>query len=161
MSGKALSRAAVGRTAVRIGEGSHDGAAKAPKAANRVRPFRLTRPEPTEAQVQASIRALVACHPRVKWHTRINSGMAWFKGPNGSERPVKFHDMPGMSDIIGQLKDGRFLAIEVKRPSWKGPSDDREHRQAEFLDMVREAGGVAFFARRVDDVISHLGGVAA
>lgn len=125
------------------------------------RPFRLSRPEPTEAQVQASIRALLAAHPLVAWHGRINSGRAWLKGAGGKERPVQFHDVPGMSDIIGQLKDGRFLAIEVKRPSWKGPSDEREQRQAAFLERVRAHGGVAFFAKRVDDVIAHLGGVAA
>jgi penicillin-binding protein-related factor A (putative recombinase) len=58
---------------------------------------------------------------------------------------------PGVSDIIGCYM-GRMLAIEIKAPNGKVS----EH-QREFLDRVNAAGGLAFVARSVDDVIITLG----
>lgn len=49
----------------------------------------------------------------------------------------------GTSDLIGIMPDGRFLAIEVKRPGGK-PSPE----QINFIDFIRLRGGVAFF---IDD----------
>ena len=58
------------------------------------------------------------------------------------------------ADIIGQLTDGRFLAIEVKRPSGKVTDE-----QAAFIGMVQNSNGVAFVARSVADVFQVLDGV--
>ena len=59
--------------------------------------------------------------------------------------------LPGVSDIIGCYK-GRYMAIEVKR---KGlvPTE----KQQSFIDTVKAAGGIAFVARSVEDVIEKLG----
>ena len=57
----------------------------------------------------------------------------------------------GVSDIIG-IFNGKFLAIEVKRPGSK-----LTEAQAQFLDRVRDEGGIAFKAECVDDVILRLG----
>lgn len=57
----------------------------------------------------------------------------------------------GISDIIGVLPDGKFLAIEVKRPGRK-PTE----RQKQFLEQVKAAGGVAFVAYNVEDVAKKL-----
>jgi hypothetical protein len=46
--------------------------------------------------------------------------------------------MPGISDIIGVLPDGRFLAVECKR---KGRTATDE--QKAFLSRVTELGGMA------------------
>lgn len=58
----------------------------------------------------------------------------------------------GIADILGILKGGRFFAIEVKAKTGK-LSDE----QAEFIFAVRTAGGIAFVARSLDDVIQQLG----
>ena len=52
---------------------------------------------------------------------------------------------------MGILKNGRTLSIEVK--SRRGTV--QPHQQA-FLDSISQAGGVAFVARSVDDVIERL-----
>ncbi len=57
----------------------------------------------------------------------------------------------GVSDILGCFK-GRLLAIEVKAPGYH-PSQD----QVIFIDNVNEAGGIAFIAYSVEDVIENLG----
>lgn len=58
---------------------------------------------------------------------------------------------PGCGDILGCYK-GRFISIEVKREDGK-LRESQEH----FMERVREAGGVAFVARSVVDVIDELG----
>jgi hypothetical protein len=57
----------------------------------------------------------------------------------------------GISDLVG-IWQGRYLAIEVKRPGGRLRPD-----QQRFIDRVRIEGGIAFVARSVDDVISGLG----
>ena len=68
----------------------------------------------------------------------------------------------GVSDIIGILPDGRFLAIEVKKEGWQPPKPGTkayEHfmEQKKFIDTIRRNGGVGFFANCVDHVIDNLG----
>jgi hypothetical protein len=118
-----------------------------------MKPLRLVHPEPTEAQVMASIRTAMQYHPAVAACWRINSGSAWLKGKGGQERPVKFHDIAGCSDLIGILKGGRWLAIEVKRPSTR---NDTTPAQDAFLDRIERAGGVAFVAWSVDEAMRRL-----
>jgi hypothetical protein len=75
---------------------------------------------------------------------------AYYALRKGAKRFVRFA-FPGCSDILGQLRTGHFLAIEVKRPS-TGPTDD----QAAFLAQVNAAGGLGLVARSVDDVQTAL-----
>jgi hypothetical protein len=57
----------------------------------------------------------------------------------------------GVSNIIG-VWNGRFLAIEVKRPEGR-VSEDQEI----FLNRIRQHGGIGFVARSTEDVITALG----
>lgn len=68
--------------------------------------------------------------------------------------PIKIAGGPFQHDIADLLVclDGRFVAIEVKRP--KGKLTDGQER---FLHNVRAAGGKAFVAYSVDDVVRELG----
>ena len=70
------------------------------------------------------------------WHWKV------FTGPQ---------NVPGVSDILG-IYQGKFLAIEVKKPGQK-PTE----RQESFLNQVRESGGIAIVATCCDDVITALG----
>lgn len=58
---------------------------------------------------------------------------------------------PGLPDITGCLKDGRAFWIEVKTPA--GRLSDHQVR---FIKNIQDAGGIAFVARSVDDVIREL-----
>jgi len=60
----------------------------------------------------------------------------------------------GVCDLVGCYK-GRIIAIEVKRPGHK-TEPKRLEKQKKFLADVRSAGGVAFFAESVQDVINNL-----
>lgn len=59
----------------------------------------------------------------------------------------------GVSDIIGILWDGRFLAIEVKTPQRR---KNVSPAQEEFLNGVNKAGGVGFVATDINDVKDKL-----
>lgn len=84
-------------------------------------------------------------HPLVAWVERINVGA--FKVGN---RFIRF-GTPGMSDVTGQLKDGRRLEVEVKTDTGK-PTPAQE----KWIARVRKHGGVAFIARGRDDVNEEL-----
>ena len=112
----------------------------------RVARFRLKALAPTEHQVQTAILRYLAVSPRVAWAQRINTGAVKIQAPGGKDRFVRY-GFPGCSDIIGQLTDGRFLAVEVK--SHSGRATDA---QEAFLALVATHGGVAVLARSVDDL---------
>jgi hypothetical protein len=112
--------------------------------------FRLTRPEPKEADVLSAVLTALAMHPRVAWAHRFNVGAGKLVRKNGASQWMKF-GFPGCPDILGQLRTGELLAVEVKRPSGKESPE-----QVAFLDCVRANGGVAVVARSVDDLWAAL-----
>lgn len=108
--------------------------------------------EPTEAQILKAIMQLLNRHPKVSKVWRQNSGT--FQMQYGDKtRYVRANTAKGMSDIMGILKDGRTLCIEVKTRTGKV-----QPHQTDFLIAINKAGGIAFVARSVDDVLLNLGG---
>jgi hypothetical protein len=81
-------------------------------------------------------------HPRVAWVRRMNVGRA---------RGVKFGFI-GCADILGQMKDGRLLAIETKRTNGREPSLP----QQTFIAMVKANHGIAGIVRSVEDLLELL-----
>jgi penicillin-binding protein-related factor A (putative recombinase) len=67
--------------------------------------------------------------------------------------PRSLYRMKGVADIMGVLKGGRHLAIEVKTKTGRVSPE-----QKAYLEAVNENGGIGFVARSVDDVIRELGG---
>lgn len=106
---------------------------------------RLTHDRPEAAALVEVLKALRA-HPAVAWCERMNSGAARI-----GARFVRF-GWPGCSDVLGQLRDGRFLACEVK-----GPTGKVRPEQAMFLERINSAGGFGFVARNCRDVFTALG----
>ena len=99
-----------------------------------------------EAAALVEVLKAVKAHPLVAWAERQNSGAARI-----GSRFVRF-GWPGCPDVLGQLKDGRFLGVEVKAPKGRASPE-----QTLFLDRIRCAGGVAFVARDLRDVVRELG----
>lgn len=120
-------------------------------AAAKARGPRKASTEPSEAQILKAIMQLLHRHPKVARAWRQNSGVAQYES-NGKTRYVRANTAKGMSDISGVMKDGRMLCIEVKSATGRV----MPHQRA-FLLSIHQAGGVAFIARSVDDVIDRLG----
>ena len=107
--------------------------------------------EPGEAEILRAILQLLRRHPRVALCWRQNSGTFAERNRDGSVRYIRANTQRGMSDIMGTLRDGRALAIEVKSRTGK-----MRPGQEEFLAQIRAAGGVAGVCRSVDDAIKLL-----
>ena len=86
-----------------------------------------------EAAAMVEVLKAMNTHPAVAWCERMNSGAARM-----GARFVRF-GFKGCPDVLGQLRDGRL------RPE-----------QAMFLERIRRAGGVAFVARDLRDVLREL-----
>jgi len=102
--------------------------------------------QPTEAQILKAVMALLKRHPKVAQCWRQNSGVFQERNRDGSIRRIRANTQRGMSDIMGVLKDGRTLAIEVKSATGR-----MRPGQEEFLATIRQAGGVAGVCRSVED----------
>jgi hypothetical protein len=68
----------------------------------------------------------------------------------GNGRFVRF-GWQGCSDLLGMMRDGRWLAVECKAAKGKLRAE-----QAEFLSLMRRCGGVAFVAHDCRDVLCEL-----
>ncbi len=99
-----------------------------------------------EAAALVEVLKALNTHAAVAWCERMNSGAARI-----GARFVRF-GFKGCPDVLGQLKDGRMLGVEVKTKSGQLRPD-----QAVFLERIRGAGGVAFVARDLRDVLRELG----
>jgi hypothetical protein len=99
-----------------------------------------------ESTILEAVLRLVRVHPKVAWVRRMNTGAVQMRGV----RFMRF-GFVGCSDLIGQLKDGRFLAIEIKAPAGRLTVE-----QAEFLDRVKRHFGVSGVARSIDDAMKLL-----
>ena len=108
--------------------------------------------EPSEAEILRAIMALLRHHPKVASYWRQNSGTFAERNRDGSVRYIRANTAKGMSDIMGVLKDGRTLAIEVKSRTGR-----MRPGQEEFLQTIRQAGGVAGVCRSVEDAQRLLG----
>jgi hypothetical protein len=99
-----------------------------------------------EAGALVEVLKALRAHPAVAWVERMNTGAAKL-----GRRFVRF-GFPGCPDVLGQLHDGRLLAVEVKAPRGR-----LRPEQKVVLDRVSDAGGVAFVARSLRDVVAALG----
>ena len=97
-----------------------------------------------EAAALVEVLKALRTHPAVAWCERMNSGAALVQG-----RFIRF-GFKGCPDVLGQLKDGRFLGVEVKAQAGR-----LRPEQTLFLARIRAAGGVAFVARDLRDVLQE------
>ena len=98
-----------------------------------------------EAAALLEVLKALNTHPAVAWCERMNSGAARM-----GSRFVRF-GFKGCPDVLGQLKDGRLLGVEVKAKTGR-----LRPEQTIFLERIRGAGGVAFVARDLRDVLREL-----
>lgn len=99
-----------------------------------------------EAAAMLEVLKALRTHPAVAWCERMNTGAAKI-----GNRFIRF-GWPGCPDLLGQMRDGRLLGVEVKAQAGR-----LRPEQALFLERIRCAGGVGFVARDLRDVLRALG----
>lgn len=122
-----------------------------------MRVFKLTPTAPKRRRHYATIETGVTNVILAYLHHR--GIFAWKQVQAGIWDPVRnvykgFHGLRGVSDILGVLPNGKFLAVEVKSPSGR-VSEEQER----FIAKVNELGGRAIIARSIEDVKVGLNGV--
>lgn len=85
-------------------------------------------------------------HPSVAWAMVTTTGTLKIRG--GYWITIGF---PGVSDIIGQLRDGRLFAVEVKQPGEMPTKVQRD-----FIELVIRNGGSACWVVSVEEVAEFL-----
>jgi len=122
-----------------------------PKKRPKREPSPAEQRQPSEAEILRAIIQLLHRHPLVAKVWRQNSGTFQERNRDGTVRYVRANTAKGMSDIMGILRDGRTLAIEVKSRTGR-----MRPGQEEFLATIRQAGGVAGVCRSVEDAVALL-----
>ena len=85
----------------------------------------------------------------------LHKVFAWRNNTGGFKKNGHFYrfGLVGSSDILGVLPEGRFLAVECKRPGNRPtPAQD------DFLKQVREKGGLALVVYEAQELNEWLQG---
>ena len=98
-----------------------------------------------EAAALAEVLMALRAHPAVAWVERMNTGAARI-----GNRFVKF-GFTGCPDVLGQLRDGRLLGVEVKAAKGRVSAE-----QSVMLERINGHGGIGFVARDCRDVFQAL-----
>lgn len=121
--------------------------------------FAMTRqfihPHQNERQIRNAILELLNWEGYMAWTNNTGAFKAQYTDKFGTtrERHVRF-SRPGMSDIFAiQPKTGRFIAIEVKTPETRNRATPW---QLDFIESVKNKGGIAFIAWSVKMVAEEL-----
>jgi hypothetical protein len=118
-----------------------------------------------EANIMRDIQITLTTQKTRLW--RNNIGTAWrgkvTRLSNGDiliRDPVLVHFglVPGSGDLIGlqsvivtEEMIGRILAVFVSVEAKRGPKSERSEAQVNFVDTVRDLGGLAGFACSIDE----------
>lgn len=97
----------------------------------------------TEAELQAEILLAVGSRPDCRiWRNNTGVGRTL-----SGQRVIRF-GLVGSADLLGILRGGRFLAVEVKTAKGR-----QSEAQRNFQRMIEAMGGVYVLARDVQTVI--------
>jgi len=100
---------------------------------------------------EQQIKKSIADYLRVKKFIVINHrNVGIYKKDTGKYIPLPSGEK-GISDILACSPEGKFVAIEVKRPGGTVSPD-----QQEFIERVNQKGGLAFVAYSIDDVMAKV-----
>jgi hypothetical protein len=102
-------------------------------------PQRKRRNKTPENDLKKAILRYLHFHKIPAW--RINSGAIKIQ-----DRYIRF-SVPGISDIVGVLPDGRFLAVETK-----SAGNTLTPAQKDFLETITRNNGVAIVAYSINDI---------
>ncbi len=119
-----------------------------------------------ESDIQADIIDMLRTHPKVRLVERHNSGTQVEVGADGQKRFTKFNHIFKVngvrmrkSDIDCTLTNGKRFVVEVKRPPWSEPTDQREREQENYINHVKAATGYGMFATSVAEVEAALNAI--
>ncbi len=127
-----------------------------PAQPKRRRPGAARKPEPNETDITRIILDGLRLNPAVLQVHRSNTGAGRLMHYGRPGRFVRF-GFVGQPDITGVSRDGRVIAIEVKRRKTRNNTSEA---QKSYLAEVRAAGGLAGVATNLEEAIAIVEGMA-
>jgi len=109
-----------------------------------------------ESDIQTDIMIMLGDHPKVAWCMVITTGKVKIKGywvTIGHYITEDQKRLTGISDVIGQLVNGKFFCIEIKKPK-ETPTPE----QFEYMDLVSRNKGVSGWCDSVSGAIEIING---
>lgn len=120
----------------------------------------ISAPDGSEARVQSELRLQGQPLDAILWRNNQgactdDTGRLIRYGLGHDSKPLndvfKSSDLIGITPITITLRHvgyrlGVFTAVEIKKPGWQKPENDREIAQMNFLQNVAKFGGMAMFA---------------
>lgn len=122
-------------------------AGRKPSADRALRMMRIRQRQEEHAQLVMAIIVRLKYDGRVGWLVRQNTGT--FLSLDGKRR-VRC-GWKGQLDILGQLANGRMLAIDAKTGDSRPTKDQRA-----TIDTINKHGGLAFCARSVQQAVNEI-----
>lgn len=119
----------------------------------------------TEKQIENQILTYLANKRIFAWKVQ---SVGVYDPTKGAFRRKPANHINGVSDVLSCLSDGRFLAIEVKKPYISKKTMQIKYRtqeeleklasedQVKFINKIKSLGGIAFYADSVDIVEDQL-----
>lgn len=111
-----------------------------------------------ETDDQREALAALTRHPAVAWIRRYNSADVPIIGSGKYRRITCVRAAPGIEfkqlDLMGQLKDGRLLAIEMKTKNPK--RGEHYEKQVQEIEYINTHGGIAYMADSAESAIQRL-----
>jgi len=114
-----------------------------------------------ESDIQSEIMTALGSHPLVVWVMVVTTGQFKVRGgyiTTGHYMTEHCRSTTGMSDIIGMMVNGSFLAIETKKLG-----EEPTNEQYEFLELVSRNDGISGWATNAAgavDIIERKHGIA-
>ncbi|KKM77534.1 hypothetical protein LCGC14_1369090 [marine sediment metagenome] len=100
-------------------------------------------PKQTETQLVRVCLEWLSMEGVLAWRQNTGAWVSTYKG----KRSVVRYGIPGMSDILGVLPDGRFLAIECKLPGREATIE-----QERFHARIDASGGLGIVVHTLDEL---------
>lgn len=82
---------------------------------------------------------------------RNNTGAVSMQGNANQRSRFVRYGVKGSGDILGVMRGGRFISIEIK-----AGRDKLRESQQEWIDEIEALGGIAFVARSEQDVVDRI-----
>ncbi|MFA5050983.1 MAG: VRR-NUC domain-containing protein [Patescibacteria group bacterium] len=113
--------------------------------------FTLKKPEPTENQVLNAVGEYLEL--KQIFFFRVNNAPTYQADGRGGGfwRKQSKYSVNGVPDLIAISKQGKFIGLEIKRPTGVQSED-----QKKFEYNVRRNGGEYYIIKSVDDIVNIL-----
>ena len=104
---------------------------------------------PNETSIQNAILTYLSYRRDVFVWRNNTTGV--YDAKRGRYRSSGKFAIKGVADILGITEEGRFIALEVKRPGGRASAD-----QSNYLSRIKAFGGIAAVVTSVEEVVKVL-----